>query len=171
MQKDRHKLAHINPDHYLQTEQGRFWTPERSQKAWEQAYSDFEKVLSDQNGNAIVYIVFGVQGGGKTTWINRHKPHLPCVYFDAALPARKHRIRALSVARLHAEYIVAVWIKTPLEHALNHNSQRQVDEMVPEHALRSVYEQLDPPTLSEGFDKIMIIEPGDFPVAQSKDAL
>ncbi|MGI9278307.1 MAG: hypothetical protein ACR2PX_01590 [Endozoicomonas sp.] len=46
MHKGIHKLAHINPDHYLQTEQGRLWTPERSQQAWKQAYSDFEYWLS-----------------------------------------------------------------------------------------------------------------------------
>ncbi len=126
--------------------------------AWEKAYSDFEHILAEQKGHTVAYIVFGVQGAGKSTWISQHKPEQSSIYFDAALPAKKHRIRVLSIARKYSAHVVAVWIKTSLEQAMTQNKQRKDDEIVPEQAVHSVFEQLEAPEPSEGFDEILIVE-------------
>lgn len=151
------KIAHINPDNYLDTDSGRVWTPERSKLAWEAAYSDFETVLEAHDGNVDVYIVFGVQGSGKTTWINRHIPLDKTVYFDAALPAKKHRARSIEIAKHYTQRMYGVWISVPLDIAISQNKTRPTDEQVPVSAMYSVFEQLEPPEYAEGFDDIVIV--------------
>ncbi|WP_461535364.1 hypothetical protein [Spongorhabdus nitratireducens] len=155
------KVAHINPDHYLETSEGRLWTPERSKQAWESAYTDFTSVLSKQPRLLTAYIVFGVQGSGKSTWIQHHCPPAPAIYFDAALPAARHRTRSIAIAQQYARQIIAVWIDTPLELALKRNIQRKADEIVPIDAINSVYGQLEPPSKQEGFDQILQINTTD----------
>ena len=152
------KIAHINPDNYLETEGGRQWTPERNKLAWEAAYSEFESELKKNAGISEVYIVFGVQGSGKTTWINNHKPLNPSIYFDATLPAKKHRVRAISIAKKYAKNIFGIWIKVPFDIAISQNKSRTLDKQVPINAINSVYHQLEAPELSEGFYKTEVIE-------------
>ncbi|MCW7551630.1 hypothetical protein NX722_03010 [Endozoicomonas gorgoniicola] len=151
------KIAHINPDNYLETNEGRVWTPERSKAAWESAYLDFENILKRSSGIADVYIVFGVQGSGKTTWIRNHEPTKPSIYFDAALPAKKHRIQAISIAKKYAKQIHGVWIKVPLVIAKSQNMARSQDKQVSESAIESVFKQLEAPEQSEGFDHQIIL--------------
>ena len=122
------RINHINPDHYLETDSGRVWTPERSKSAWENAYHDFESSLKEHSGLVTAYIVFGVQGSGKSTWVNNHKSETPSIYFDAALPAKKHRISAISIAKKYARKVVGVWIKVPLSLALSQNQRRENDK-------------------------------------------
>ncbi|HCE3037195.1 TPA: hypothetical protein NG287_004545 [Vibrio parahaemolyticus] len=151
--------VHINPDHYLTTSQGRVWTEARSKLAWKKAYVDLE--IAVQEISSDVYIVFGVQGSGKSSWIKSQAPSVPSIYFDAALPAQSHRSKAISIAKHNAKQIIAVWIDVSLELALSRNIARNYDEIVPEESLRSVYSQIEPPTLSEGFDKIIIVSSGE----------
>jgi predicted kinase len=149
-------LRHINPDHYLQTESGRVFTEERSIMAWQRTYEDLEQTLRDSAGSVTLYLVMGVQGGGKTTWIQsqlrtRHK----AVFLDAALPAKRHRVRALSIAKAAGVPAIGVWINVPLELALERNSRRSIDERVPEPAVRSVFSLIEPPSIEEGFVEII----------------
>jgi predicted kinase len=101
----------------------------------------------------------GVQGGGKTTWIRKNYEALgPCaVFMDAAVPARRHRERVLALAKRAAVRTVAVWVNTPLDQALAQNAKRPDDEVVPEFAVRSVFELLEAPTLEEGFDELILV--------------
>jgi predicted kinase len=104
----------------------------------------------------------GVQGGGKTTWIRAHYdalgPH--ALFMDAAVPARRHRARAVALAKRFGVHTIAVWIDTPLERALAQNAARPADEVVPELAVRSVFGLLEAPTKSEGFDEVIVVSNG-----------
>lgn len=151
---------HINPDHYLHTEAGRVYTHERSKLAWEQAYAELDSALGKKS--ARLYLVFGVQGAGKSSWIRAQaKSAEDAVFFDAALPARKHRARALTIAGTHGVPVTAVWINAKLESALKRNANRRHDERVPEEAVRNVYAMLEPPSYEEGFDAILHIDAED----------
>lgn len=150
----------INPDDYLETEFGREFTPERSRQAWEWAYARLEAELSNANRGVHVYLVMGVQGAGKSRWVAANLGRLGhrAIVFDAALPARRHRARLLSIARGHRVPVIAIFLKAPLELALSRNARRSADKRVPEDALRSVFGLLEPPTQDEGFLWMQTIE-------------
>jgi predicted kinase len=101
----------------------------------------------------------GAQGAGKTAWIRKNRAVLgpSAVILDAALPARRHRSRALELAKRFGIPAAAVWIDTPLEQALAQNAARPADEVVPEAAVRSVFGLLEAPTRDEGFDEVIVI--------------
>jgi len=147
----------FNPDDYLQTEEGRLYTDERNAAAWERIYSELEELFRDSTADTRFFVVLGVQGGGKTSWIRKHSGSLgsSAICLDAALPARRHRARALSLAQRFSVYSVAVWINVTLERALKQNAKRAPDEVVPEFAIRSVFGLIEAPTLEEGFREII----------------
>lgn len=149
----------FNPDDYLWTPDGRVHTEERNAVAWEQMYDDLDAVLKASGPEARFFVVMGVQGGGKTTWIQSNYEALgPCsVFMDAAVPARRHRARAVALAKAHGVRTIAVWIDTPLDRALRQNSRRPDDEIVPESAIRSVFSLLEAPVNDEGFDEIIVV--------------
>lgn len=155
----------INPDDFLMTPSGRVWTAERNKAAWERAHASLSNALSRERPGAPseqrceLYLVCGIQGAGKSTWIKANAARLaPCVFFDAALPRATHRLRILTIARSAGALVRAVWIDTPLEIALRRNGKRRRDERVPEAAIRSVAAQFDPPSLSEGFIEVLRVE-------------
>jgi len=149
----------FNPDDYLWTSKGRVYTEERSAAAWEQLYAELESLLGVAGPDACFFVVMGVQGGGKTTWIRNNYEALggSAVFLDAALPGRRHRTRALALARRFSVRTVAVWINAPLERALRQNAQRSLDEVVPESAVRSVFGLLEAPTIREGFHEVIVV--------------
>ena len=152
-------LKVINPDHFLETEKGRLWTAERSKEAWAQCYATLAKYLSDRSRLWTVAIVCGLQGAGKTTWINQQEDHAGTIYFDAALPGARHRRPIIDIALSAGADVEAVWIKSPLSLALARNAQRSPDTQVPESSIRSVDEQFEAPVTSEGFTRIRTITP------------
>jgi predicted kinase len=149
----------LNPDDYLLTSVGRVYTNERNAAAWEQLYVDMEALFAVADPDARLFLVMGVQGGGKTTWIraNHEALGMSAIFLDAAVPAKRHRARALSLARGFRIRTTAIWINPPLEVALARNAQRASDEVVPEAAVRSVYGLLEAPTTDEGFDEVIEI--------------
>lgn len=152
----------FNPDDHLRAPQGRIYTEERNAAAWERMYAELDAALAAAGPEARFYIVMGVQGGGKTTWIQAHRDALgpAALVMDAAVPARRHRERALALARHAGVPAVAVWMRTPLEQALARNARRPADEVVPEFAVRSVFELLEAPTADEGFDEVIVVDGG-----------
>ena len=148
----------FNPDDYLRTPQGRVFTAERNAAAWECLYANLEELFATATTDIQLYVVMGVQGSGKSTWIRCHEQELgPCVaVVDAALPARRHRTRLLALAKHFNRKAIAVWLDVPLNLALVQNATRPLDERVPEDALRSVFDLLEPPTLEEGFDDVLV---------------
>ncbi len=147
------KGRYFNPDDYLETESGRVFTPERSKIAFEQAYTDLERALRSAPSSARLYVVVGVQGAGKTTWILQNAPGLgeSAFFFDAALPRAIHRARAIGIAKAAGVPAISVWIRSSLEAALAHNESRVSDHRVSEFAIRSVHSIMEPPSVSEGF--------------------
>jgi len=150
----------FNPDDYLHTAEGRIYTEERNAAAWEQLYADLDSLLSTAEHQTRLFVVMGVQGGGKTTWIRSNFEALgpSAVFMDAAVPARRHRARAVALARRCGVRTVAVWINTPLGQALTQNAQRPDDEVVPEFAVRSVFGLLEAPSPDEGFDEVIVVD-------------
>ena len=147
----------FNPDDYLQTPEGRVYTDERNAAAWERIYSELEALFREATQETRFFIVIGVQGSGKTTWIKRNLVSLgpSAICLDAALPAKRHRARALALAQRFEVNAIAVWINVPLERALEQNAKRAPDEVVPEVALRSVFGLIETPTLEEGFLEVI----------------
>ena len=152
----------VNPDDFLLTPAGRLWTPERNQEAWKQAYAALTSALSRKSGydspasKGDLYLVCGLQGAGKSTWIRNNAERLaPCVFFDAALPRAVHRRPVLDIAHSAGTAVHAVWIDATLEVALYRNSSRPEDERVPESSIRSVAELFEPPTELEGYVDVL----------------
>jgi len=152
-------FTHIDPDHYLQTANGRMYTPERGKAAWHLAYADLEVALRDLGAVGTLYVVCGLQGAGKTTWIANNRVHLKAaVVLDAALPSRVHRQRALSLAAAHGVPAIAVWLDVAIDVALRRNLARPPDEQVPETAIRHVRSLLEPPSVAEGFVRVIEVD-------------
>lgn len=147
----------INSDDDLETGSGRVWTPERNARAWQRSYQDLEEAL-ERLRDARIVVVCGVQGSGKTTWIAAQPRSSPVIYFDAALPRIRHRATLLGIARRHGAGIDAVWIRTPLDTALERNAGRPADRIVPVAAILSVANQFEEPTTAEGFDRVHIVD-------------
>lgn len=153
-----HHIIHINPDHYLETATGRVFTAERNKMAWERAFVDLSLALRGSSPPKTLYVVMGIQGAGKTTWITSNRSFLAnAVVFDAALPARAHRAKVLAIAAQAGSPAIAVWMNTKLELALARNRLRPADQQVPVTAVHSVYSMLEPPSVEEGFTQVMAI--------------
>ncbi|HEY4316177.1 MAG TPA: AAA family ATPase [Herbaspirillum sp.] len=160
-------MIHLNPDHYLQTENGRVFTPERNVAAWEKLYCDLAHFLYSAHGASDLFIVLGVQGSGKSTWIKKHGKRFGgnAIFVDAALPGVRHRARILSLAKDTGTSVKAVWMDVPLEIALYRNRQRILEEQVPQDVIEYVFFHFEPPTLVEGFAEIIVVREMDSNIA------
>ena len=148
----------INPDDFLETPEGRVWTPERNAEAWAQSYQALKQALARYPRILRIILVCGIQGSGKTTWITAQPDRTDVIYFDAALPGTRHRKGIIEIAKERGVPIDAVWIKVPLATALDRNSQRDPDKRVSDAAIQSVANQFEEPTEAEGFGQVLIVE-------------
>ncbi|WP_454887414.1 AAA family ATPase [Sphingomonas oryzagri] len=105
-----------------------------------------------------VIILCGLQGAGKSTWIDHQPERTSVIYFDAALPGARHRKPIIDIARLHRVRIDAVWIHVPLSLALERNARRPSDQIVPEESIRAVASRFEPPSTEEGFGTVIEID-------------
>jgi predicted kinase len=147
----------IDPDHFLDLSSASAVTRDDVRAAWEKAYSLLEQRLAELGATATLYIVFGIQGGGKTTWVagNATLCGQNTIFFSGPLPSRKHRERALALAKTARCRAVAVWINTTFEVAMERNSKRSGLARIREEAIRHVYENLEPPSIEEGFNELI----------------
>ena len=146
----------INPDDFLETPEGRVWTPERNEEAWRLSYAALENAIELSPALMRVVVVCGVQGAGKSTWIASQPASPSTIYFDAALPGARHRAKVISIAKRLGAAVEAVWIDTPLEVAVERNAARTPDKMVPTPAIVAVAKQFEEPTAAEGFDHVSV---------------
>jgi hypothetical protein len=154
---------HINPDHFLQTPEGRITTPERNVKAWEQCFEALASALAHAQPGIRLYVLIGAQGSGKSSWAEGLvEADSHAVIFDAILVKRSERAPILAAARERGVRTVAVWFRTPLETCLARNAVRPPDQIANESALRSVFAALEPPSLDEGFVEVCVIDPSEF---------
>ena len=81
------------------------------------------------------------------------------IVFDAILVKESEREPLLRAARAYPISTIAVWFRTPLEACLTRNAARPKDEVVPERAVRNVHAAVEPPTMEEGFHRIIEVFP------------
>jgi hypothetical protein len=152
-------LRHINPDHFLETPNGRVWTEAANAAAWEASRRALEESLSAAPPGARLYLLVGAQGAGKSTWARRRvRDDGRALVFDAILVRRSERAPLLSRAALQGIPAVAVWFRTPLEVCLARNAARAADEVADEGGLRNVFAALEPPSVDEGFEEVINVE-------------
>jgi GNAT superfamily N-acetyltransferase len=150
----------FNPDDYLETLGGRVFSQSRNADAWRLVMLALEAALSRAGPNARLILVIGVQGAGKSSWIELNRAageDNHCLYFDAALPRRKHREPILVLAAQHGVSVTAVWLRTSLEQALTRNALRRSDHQVPQASIKAVAAAFEPPCRSEGFVEIVVV--------------
>ena len=153
--------THINPDHFLQTDTGRVITPELNAEAWRRSYEAFDAALLHSTQATILYLLVGPQGAGKSTWARKLvHDDMRTIVFDAILVKQSEREPLLRAARAYPISRIAVWFRTPLEDCLTRNAARPTDEVVPERAVRNVHAAVEPPTIEEGFHRIIEVFPG-----------
>jgi predicted kinase len=147
---------YFNPDDHLETDAGRVFTAELNAAAFDRAHAELEDALRKAPPGARLFVVVGVQGAGKTTWVQRNAEQLGpnSFFFEAALPRAVHRARAVAIAKDCGVPAVAVWVQASLEVALARNELRRVDHRAPEVAIRSVNSIMEPPSTAEGFADI-----------------
>lgn len=150
----------INPDDFLETPNGRCWTAERNKVAWKESFALLEKTLADRHRfDRRLYVVCGIQGAGKSTWIQRNAKDLaPCVFFDAALPRAVHRAPLVAIARAANVDAYAVWLNISLEKALLRNARREESVRVPVESIAAVASQFESPSVAEGFRQVSILD-------------
>lgn len=150
---------HINPDHFLETPEGRVATKERNAWAWEQCFAALDGALAACEPGKPIYVLVGAQGSGKSTWARIRKRQEPgCVIFDAILVKASERAPILLQARSMGVPAIAVWFHAPLAACLARNAARPPVEIANERGLRTVYAALEPPTEQEGFAHILHVE-------------
>lgn len=151
---------HINPDHFLATPQGRLTTPERNALAWQQCRAALYAALRNAAPGARLYLMIGAQGSGKSVGARRLvAAERDAIVFDAILVQRCERAPLLAAAAHHGVPAVAVWCRTPLALCIARNAARPADEIADEQGLRNVFAALQPPSLDEGFERIVAVDP------------
>ncbi|WP_346779559.1 AAA family ATPase [Burkholderia sp. Ac-20345] len=90
----------------------------------------------------------GVQGAGKSYWIDRHAyAYAPCIRVDAALPGAIHSKPIIDIARRHNAEAHAIWIDVPMDIAKERNAQRPADQRVPHASIESAASLFEPPAV------------------------
>lgn len=149
---------HINPDHFLETDQGRVVTEDRNRTAWQQCYAALAREVAREGANSRVFVLVGPQGAGKSTWARSLARSDPtAIIFDAILVKRVERAPILESVRKHAGKAMAIWFTTSLDDCISRNASRPQDERVPEQNIRNVHAAIEPPTLEEGFNELLIV--------------
>ena len=79
--------------------------------------------------------------------------------FDATHVSRKRRAGLIATARRHGLSPVAVFLTLPISVALARNQHRQFP--VPDPVIRRFGRLLEPPSVDEGFDEVIVIANGE----------
>ena len=148
--------VHIDPDTYLAPEKDDNYPIVRIRKAWDAAYADLENALREAGAQGQLCMVCGLSRSGKTTWVKNNMQHYPenTVFFDAAVPARQHRTRALQLAKQYGVPASAVWMEIDVKLALKRNQELPDDDQLPESTVRHAFTFCEIPSTSEGFIKV-----------------
>jgi predicted kinase len=78
------------------------------------------------------------------------------IIWDQTNISQKSRAVKLSAIPSHYEK-VAVFFPTPDDQELNRRLSSRKDKTIPFHVINSMSEMLEPPDISEGFDRIIVI--------------
>lgn len=149
---------HINPDHYLETAQGRVFTDKLNIQAWQKCFDDLKHTIQISKNIRLLYLLIGAQASGKSTWAKLKNIEEPeNIIFDAILVKRVERQKIIQMLKGAHVDLVAVVFNTPLAVCLQRNAQRSKDTRVNEIALKNVYTAMELPTFDEGFIQIITI--------------
>lgn len=91
------------------------------------------------------------------------------VVADATHLNAASRNRVISLIKTPVDEINVIWIKTPLEIALERNEGRTGRTYVPKSVIRRMFYQMEEPTFEEGFNKIYIVEDGKPIIIREQD--
>jgi predicted kinase len=83
--------------------------------------------------------------------------HRETTYIDATNLTRRDRKQFIKIAREHGCGVEAIYFDVPLEVCKARNAAR--GRVVPEHALDLMAAKLVPPSITEGFDRVLIVRP------------
>ncbi len=83
--------------------------------------------------------------------------HRDTTYIDATNLTRQDRKQFIKIARETGCAIEAIYFDVPLEICKARNAAR--GRVVPEHALDLMAAKLVPPSIEEGFDRVMTVKP------------
>jgi predicted kinase len=149
---------HINPDHYLETAQGRVFTDKRNIQAWQKCFDDLKHTIQTCKNIKRLYLLIGAQASGKSTWAKLKNIEEPeNIIFDVILVKRVERQKVIQILKDSHVAVVAVVFNTPLAVCLERNAQRSLDTRVNETALKNVYAAMELPMLVEGFIQIVTV--------------
>ncbi len=83
--------------------------------------------------------------------------HRDATYIDATNLTRRDRKQFIKIARESGCGIEAIYFDVPLEICKARNASR--GRVVPEHALDLMAAKLVPPSVEEGFDRVVVVRP------------
>ena len=147
----------VSPEALLPQEQGRFQQRDLVSEAWADSMRAFREALASPE-ILDAGILVGHPGSGKSTWARAHdSPQI--VLFDAVWANRGRRAATANRIRAESKSAVAVWVRTPLDLALERNAARPAWRRVPEPVLRKAWADLlkSPPTLAEGWHRVLVV--------------
>jgi predicted kinase len=81
----------------------------------------------------------------------------PVTYIDATNLTPEVRAAYIGIGRAWGCDVEAVFFDVPLEICSDRNARRR--RVVPEDALARLAAKLTPPTLAEGFDRVVVVKP------------
>jgi len=151
-------MIYVNPDDFLGNP--RVFTPERNREAWRACKDLVERTLTEARDRYNYYLVCGVQGSGKTRWVNENRTMFsePAIVFDAAQSRARDRAGAVAQGRRFSCRLICIWIFCPLDVAIARNRARPSDQVIADEVVQLVFNTFEPPTLEEGFDEVSKIE-------------
>jgi predicted kinase len=77
---------------------------------------------------------------------------------DNTNSTKKSRSKYIQMAKLFGVQVRAVYLKIPVELALQRNALRTGKARVPDSAVRFYFKILQPPSIDEGFDRVDVVE-------------
>ncbi len=114
---------------------------------------EIRKILSDDPTNQSIHsLTFAVLRS-----LLRHRLELgrPVTYIDATNLTRYERRPYIKIAELHDCDIEAVFFDVPLEECQRRNRQRH--RVVPDQAILEMAGRLTPPSIDEGFTRVIVV--------------
>ncbi|HXY87345.1 MAG TPA: AAA family ATPase [Candidatus Acidoferrales bacterium] len=120
----------INPDDIRKTVFGVYFDPKKEHDVWEYIYKEVRRALL--KGESIC--------------------------FDATNVRKKRRQTLIRLGHEHNAYVEAIYFKVLSEVALRRNVKRMADKRVPLGIMIRMARNLQPPELSEGFDRVKVID-------------
>lgn len=130
------EVSYISPDTYLVDQSGRYeGGRERRKAAWRRSLQRAQ-TMAKQVGS---------------------------FYFDATHITIRSRQQILEIAVDHGCECIAIWFQTTLKVCIENNAQRTGGRRVPDATMEAMHEEIEQPTMAEGFDQIAKPSPmGEF---------